>query len=387
MLWLLLACGVTTAPGSPADGARERKFRVLTVDCNGGADYDDIDSAISDAKSGDRIEVAPCTYEGTISFKGRAVRVVATGGPEVTKIVGSPGEPAVKAKKGEAAMAVLEGFTVTGGGGPEEPAIHVSFSSLTLRDCVISGNTGTNTLYSVAGHVVLDGCTIEDNTTSEGIILRQRRGMTVLKGSTLRCGDQGVGYTTEHGASFVDGSTIDCPGNTPVLVHNSDGRLQRSVLRGVVQIENEILEDSVERNVIENSVLLDGARILTAHTTFRNVVSTGTIDLDGATVVMEGSVVTGAACGVSVAGEASVTVRYSDFWKNTSDACGGLELGSDHMLAVDPQFVDATNGDFHLKSGSKLVNAGPNEVGYADADGSVNDLGVYGGPLTIGGGW
>jgi hypothetical protein len=387
MLWLLLACGVSAPPGSPAEGMRERKFRVLTVDCKGGADYDDIDSAISDAKSGDRIEVAPCTYQGTISFKGRAVRIVATGGPDVTKIVADPGEPAVKAKKGEAAMAVLEGFTISGGGGPEEPAIHVSFSSLTLKDCVITGNTGTNTLYSVAGHVVLDGCTIEDNTTSEGIILRQRRGMTALKDSTLRCGDQAVGYTTEHGASFVDGSTLECAGQTPVLVHNSDGRLQRSVLRGVVQIENEILEDSVERNIIEDSVLLDGAKILTAHTTLRNVVSLGTLDLDGATVVLEASVITGASCGIRSA-DSVLSVRYTDFWKNTADTCGdAIELGDDNLLAVDPQFVDTGNRDFHLKSGSQLVNAGPNEYGYADADGSVNDLGVYGGPLTIGGGW
>jgi hypothetical protein len=389
MFWLLLACAMS--PDGPRDGRSNqvaaRKFHTRTVDCHGGADDTDIQSAISHSRSGDRIEVAPCTYEGSISFKGRAVRIVSTGGAGVTTILATPGEAAVKVKKGEGAGTELSGFTITGGGGTDEPSLEVQFSSLIISDSIITGNNGKNLLYSVAGHVTIERTRIEDNISSEGILLKQRRGMTILKDSTLSCGAADIGYTTEHGAAFVDGATVDCPGAIGVEVYHSDGRVQRSTLTGTLRVDNEVLEDAVENTIVEDCVLLSGAVIETAHATLRNVVSLGTLELNASHVILESSIITGATCGVSVA-DTDVIARNDDFWANTADVCGDVTtLGGEQMLSVDPQFMNAPAGDFRLNGSSKLVNAGPDEPGYADVDGSVNDLGAYGGPLTIGGGW
>ncbi|NLH17549.1 MAG: hypothetical protein GX455_13320, partial [Phycisphaerae bacterium] len=49
-----------------------------------------IQAAIDAAADGDQIEVAPGTYTGTMDFKGKAVRLYSTGGPEVTTIDGLP---------------------------------------------------------------------------------------------------------------------------------------------------------------------------------------------------------------------------------------------------------------------------------------------------------
>ena len=49
--------------------------------------------------------------------------------------------------------------------------------------------------------------------------------------------------------------------------------------------------------------------------------------------------------------------------------------------------MDPGAGDWTLGSGSPGVDAGPDASGYADVDGSRNDIGVYGGPFSIGGGW
>lgn len=58
-------------------------------------------------------------------------------------------------------------------------------------------------------------------------------------------------------------------------------------------------------------------------------------------------------------------------------------------IFTDPGFVDPTNGDFHLQANSPCVDAGHPSVIYNDADGSRNDMGIYGGsglavnPTTI----
>jgi hypothetical protein len=328
--------------------------------------------------------VAPCTYDG-FSFAGKSVRIASVGGAAVTTIVAEPGEPAVKVKHGEGAGTVLEGFTITGGGGEDEPAIEVDFSALTLRDDIVSGNGGTVTLYSHYGHVLVDGTVFEANTPSEGMVIQERRGMTVLKSSVVRCGTAAIGYMTEHAAAFADQSTFDCPGATGVEVYHSDGRVERSVIDGLLVVDNEEVE--AEHTVIEDSVLLGGASLRLSLVTLRNLVSTGPITMVDASVSLEGSIVTGATCGLE-ATSSTVTVRSSDFWGNVADTCGMVSpVGADGSISADPRFADAAAGDFRITSGSPCVDTGPEGFGYADPDGSPNDMGAYGGPLSLGGGW
>lgn len=53
-------------------------------------------------------------------------------------------------------------------------------------------------------------------------------------------------------------------------------------------------------------------------------------------------------------------------------------IGAD-AITGDPRFVDADNGDFHLREGSPLIDAG---IGTDDFDGSTADVGAYGGEFA-----
>ena len=47
---------------------------------------------------------------------------------------------------------------------------------------------------------------------------------------------------------------------------------------------------------------------------------------------------------------------------------------------VTEDFVDFANGDYRLADGSKCLNAGPDKPWFMDRDGTVNDIGLFGGP-------
>ncbi|NUN97851.1 MAG: right-handed parallel beta-helix repeat-containing protein, partial [Candidatus Omnitrophica bacterium] len=53
--------------------------------------------------------------------------------------------------------------------------------------------------------------------------------------------------------------------------------------------------------------------------------------------------------------------------------------GGPGAISENPQFVDESHGDFHLRPSSPCVNAGHPDPEYLDTDGSRNDIGAYGG--------
>ncbi|HEX2658868.1 MAG TPA: hypothetical protein VHU40_11375, partial [Polyangia bacterium] len=72
---------------------------------------------------------------------------------------------------------------------------------------------------------------------------------------------------------------------------------------------------------------------------------------------------------------AQPTFRYNDTF---ASAFSEMTANGPGNTAVDPMFVNAAAGDFHLLPGSPAVDAGDPAV--LDPDGSRADLGVYGGP-------
>jgi hypothetical protein len=116
------------------------------------------------------------------------------------------------------------------------------------------------------------------------------------------------------------------------------------------------------------------------------VISGGGLSASYSQVSVDGTVFYDSACGITD-DRATVTVAYNLFHNNTANACGVNDpVGSSGNIQGDPLFVNAPS-DFRLSAGSPAINAGSSSATYADLDGSRSDIGAFGGPFSLEGGW
>ena len=153
--------------------------RIITVDDDGPADFNNIQAAIDNANNEDEIEVAPGTYYEAIIFngeaiRGKAIRLYSSGGPDVTTIDGTGFDHVVKCISIENANIILEGFTITGGDANgllsedrEGGGMYNHYSSPTVINCTFSGNTAQRHgggMYNHLSHPIVSNCTFSGNT-------------------------------------------------------------------------------------------------------------------------------------------------------------------------------------------------------------------------------
>lgn len=103
---------------------------------------------------------------------------------------------------------------------------------------------------------------------------------------------------------------------------------------------------------------------------------------DSSTAVIKNNIISNnLGFGINGMGSASAIMDYNDVWSNGEDYFELFPAGIND-ISEDPLFVNADSGNFHLLSGSPCIDAGDPDPIYNDPDGSRNDMGVFGGPLT-----
>jgi parallel beta-helix repeat protein len=149
---------------------------TLRVNGAGGADFADVQSAIDAASGGDTIVVEPGEYSFAepITFRGKAIRVIAAGGPRATvlRLSGSMNPERTSAvifESRETQASSLEGFTVTGGHGTGDHHLYgggiqcIDGSSPAVIDCLITGNSAGGVVCLMGSRPTLTRCTISAN--------------------------------------------------------------------------------------------------------------------------------------------------------------------------------------------------------------------------------
>lgn len=149
----------------------QKRVRNITQDVL----YPTIQNAIDNSSQGDQIEAGSGTYHEAINFSGKAIRLYASAGPEMTTIDSTGlGTSAVTCINSEDSNTVLEGFTLTGGTGTlfgngytYGGGMYNKNSSPTVTNCIFSSNSATGDgggMYNDASSPTLKGCSFISNS-------------------------------------------------------------------------------------------------------------------------------------------------------------------------------------------------------------------------------
>jgi hypothetical protein len=326
------------------------------------ADYGRIQSAIDAAKNADVILVSPGVYNESISFKGKAITVASTNtaDPNVVKstILHASGRSSVVSFiSGESSNSVLAGFTITGGYGTANPAIGSGLyfgggiyclgSSPTIIGNIIVSNAAPPGGASPIGYGGGIACIQSDATVTRNLLAANAAfsggGLANYLGnarftSNLICSNSaaaaGGGAGMMTGGRFINntvfGNAAPDAGNVYV---NSDGRGQCVVADNIIC----------------------------------NAKSGGGLHVDGQVLFTQ--------------------ISFNDIWNNAGGNYVGVPdlTGVDGNISQDPQFVGATNNDFHLQDVSPCINAADRKI--MPLDGELDYYGdprLYAGRVDIG---
>jgi predicted outer membrane repeat protein len=312
-----------------------------------------IQQAINTAGNGDEIIVHQGTYTENINFSGKAITVRSQNPADpavvaATIIDGGQAGSVVTFENAEGIDSVLSGFTVRNGKtGSSGGGIDCYFSSMTITDCTITGNSAYNgagicSFSSSMTRMVITNCTITGNSAS--------------------CG----------GGIFCYSSEADIANCT--ISKNS-----ASQSGGGIYCQESLLT-ATNCIISENSTSQAGGGIffLESLPTITNCT------ISGNSAGQSGG---GIYCDFS-----SPYIVNSIFWGNTSDiyahsgsnpklsycdlqgSCPGLG-----NISADPRFVDPAHADYRLRSGSPCINTGHPRIRDRSDNNLPSDMGAYGG--------
>ncbi len=412
LLALLAACGfsdrgdalVNTAAARSAVFAAPLGLPVWYVDCEGGGDFQTIGDAIAVAQDGDWIAVAPCTYEESLDFAGKSLWIASTGSSADT-VLDAGNQRAVTATHGTGDGSALVGFTITGARDNSVAVVYVEMAALRLQDVVIEDSYGAYAiLYSYAADLELQDVVLDDTTRPGyyGYVFNSR-GAVIADNLSVSCRSGSYATYLGHGSYFIDHSELDCDGGTAMYNEHSVGRVHRSTLRGDISVTSE--DDHYDDPVLFENVHFTGNISVTyGSITLQNsfldggkITATNVYDLE-----ITSSIVAGSRCPLAYSftpaevdsgddppPDPEVEITYTDFWDVTHENCDNVTTytGENGNISVDPEFEDEDGGDYRLRDGSPLIDAGVPDEALNDPDGSTNDIGLYGGPRSMGGGW
>jgi len=283
--------------------------------------YASIQAAVDVAGPGDTVRVLPGTYVETVRLKS-GIRLLGSGARHT--FLDGGGKPVKLVDFSGASDVVVSGFTFqnVGSGGSEGCS----------RDVMLCAG-----MWYPAG-VFADGHTFFGEDPTSGLITHN-----VFQGNH-------IALMLYFQARAVIRNNI-FTGNTHGFVANH--------FQDVALIANNVFWDNAEHAIVSQAAYLD---------ILNNVIARSEIG------ILHGHVQTG-------------RIRCNAFFQNGVNGADihavppRFEIGRDGNLELEPRFENPEAGDFRVRPGSPLIDAGCFEGGGFDLEGSRQDVGAYGGAL------
>ena len=376
------------------------------------ADKPTIQAAILSASNGDTVLVSPGTYREHIDFSKKAVTIKSLSGPDVTIIDGSGQTGAVVSiVRGEVLTSVLQGFSIQNGSGEEGGGITIQNSSPSILSNRIVNNIGCsgNGIGVGFGSPLIQGNTISNNSSrcgglgGGGIEFRGASTGRVLNNviSGNATGSDGGGVVLWAGGSvtlrdnIITGNTAGGTGGGIATVNSAPAIIVGNLIAGNKAGGAGALSFSNPPSALINNTIAGNQ----SNASGASAVSGMQSSFDSATRVAGNLIVAATgqlalACGVFGSVPLTGTFKNNDVFTPGGTAYAAScvnQTGVQGNISVDPQFVNASAGNYRLQSSSPALNAGDPtalELTSTDLDGNPRfragkvDLGAYEYPGT-----
>ena len=311
--------------------------RILSVDPSGGGNYEGIHAAVTAAVPGDTVLCMSFNYFLTVDdggvvidkqlyLMGSGYDAVENGGTSIEIL----GTDAIFSFSVQAKGSVLKGFRLIGNG----TTVDINADNIIVEENLFI-NKQNAFILTISGGV---GDTVRSNIFTAKILetgrgLEVRNCTNILVNNNIFSGLE-MGILNYGNSNFLNMQNIYIKNNCAI---------QNGLLEGA--------DKGLDNSNVHSNIFINNTESI--------------LNQDG-----------------------SPMISYNGFYNNSNNGMPGHEIHSDDPLfknysagdAYGLNLLDKNTFDFHLQSNSTYVDDGYYSVKWRDSDGSLNDIGLYGGP-------